>query len=164
MAIFPQGLTQVDARCDTGERRVLHQLKRCLEDDYLVWHNVPIGAKARQPDFVILSPRVPAFRLVAAQRQAADAAQRQRARVPASVHRRPALLPMRDEALDDAVRLLYVAMTRSTHRLVLSAHGDSPLVQRVRAGLDAIAQRFSPATPPTPGTATPPTRPRRPAA
>jgi hypothetical protein len=57
VAIFPQGLTQVDARCDTGERRVLHQLKRCLEDDYLVWHNVPIGAKARQPDFVILSPR-----------------------------------------------------------------------------------------------------------
>lgn len=57
MAIFPQGLTQVDARCDTGERRVLHQLKRCLEDDYLVWHNVPIGARARQPDFVILSPR-----------------------------------------------------------------------------------------------------------
>ncbi len=57
MAIFPQGLSQIDARCDPGERRVLHQLKRCLEDDYLVWHNVPIGAKARQPDFVILSPR-----------------------------------------------------------------------------------------------------------
>lgn len=57
MAIFPQGLSQIDARCDSGERRVLHQLKRCLEDDYLVWHNVPIGAKARQPDFVILSPR-----------------------------------------------------------------------------------------------------------
>jgi hypothetical protein len=57
VAIFPQGLSQIDARCDPGERRVLHQLKRCLEDDYLVWHNVPIGAKARQPDFVILSPR-----------------------------------------------------------------------------------------------------------
>jgi Nuclease-related domain/AAA domain/UvrD-like helicase C-terminal domain len=57
MVIFPQGLSQIDARCDAGERRVLHQLKRCLEDDYLVWHNVPIGPKARQPDFVILSPR-----------------------------------------------------------------------------------------------------------
>jgi hypothetical protein len=57
VAIFPQGLSQIDARCDIGERRVLHQLKRCLEDDYLVWHNVPIGPKARQPDFVILSPR-----------------------------------------------------------------------------------------------------------
>ena len=57
MAIFPQGLTNVDQRCNAGERRVLHQLKRCLEDDYLVWHNVPIGPRARQPDFVILSPR-----------------------------------------------------------------------------------------------------------
>ena len=57
MAIFPQGLTNVDQRCNTGERRVLQQLKRCLEDDYLVWHNVPIGPRARQPDFVVLSPR-----------------------------------------------------------------------------------------------------------
>ncbi len=57
MAVFPQGLTHVDARCNAGERRVLHQIKRCLEDDYLVWHDIPIGARARQPDFVILSPR-----------------------------------------------------------------------------------------------------------
>ena len=57
MAIFPQGLTNVDQRCNPGERRVLHQLRRCLEGDYLVWHNVPIGPRARQPDFVILSPR-----------------------------------------------------------------------------------------------------------
>lgn len=57
MAIFPQGLSNVDARCKGGERRVFQQLKRCLEDDYLVWHDVPIGPKARQPDFVILNPR-----------------------------------------------------------------------------------------------------------
>ena len=57
MAIFPQGLSQIDARCNAGERRVLQQLKRCLEDDYLVWHDIPLGPKARQPDFVILSPR-----------------------------------------------------------------------------------------------------------
>lgn len=58
MAIFPQGLSNIDRRCDNaGERAVLHQLKRCLSDDYMVWHNVPIGPKARQPDFVILSPR-----------------------------------------------------------------------------------------------------------
>lgn len=57
MAIFPQGLSQVDARCNAGERRVLHQLKRCLGDDHLVWHDVPIGPRARQPDFVVLSPR-----------------------------------------------------------------------------------------------------------
>lgn len=58
MAIFPQGLTQIDKRCaNAGERAVLHQLKRCLPDDHMVWHNVPLGRKARQPDFVVLSPR-----------------------------------------------------------------------------------------------------------
>lgn len=61
MAIFPQGVTQIAARCrhteDGGaERRVLGQLQRCLEDDYLVWHNVPVGTKGRQPDFVVLHP------------------------------------------------------------------------------------------------------------
>jgi len=58
MAIFPQGLTHIDKRCaNAGERQTLHQLKRCLSDDYMVWHNVPIGPQARQPDFVVLSPR-----------------------------------------------------------------------------------------------------------
>lgn len=57
MAVFPQGLTNIDSRCNVGERRVLHAIKRHLEDDYLVWHDVPIGPRARQPDFVILSPR-----------------------------------------------------------------------------------------------------------
>lgn len=57
MAIFPQGASNVDARCNGGERRVLQQLRRCLEDDHLVWHDVPIGPRGRQPDFVILSPR-----------------------------------------------------------------------------------------------------------
>jgi hypothetical protein len=57
MAIFPQGLSQIDQRCNAGERRVLHQLKRCLEDDYIVWHDLPVGPRARQPDFVVLSPR-----------------------------------------------------------------------------------------------------------
>ena len=57
MALFPQGLSLIDARCNAGERRVLHQLKRCLEDDYIVWHDITLGPRARQPDFVILSPR-----------------------------------------------------------------------------------------------------------
>jgi UvrD-like helicase C-terminal domain/Nuclease-related domain/AAA domain len=57
MALFPQGLSNIDQRCNAGERRVLHQLKRCLEDDHLVWHDIPIGPRARQPDFVVLSPR-----------------------------------------------------------------------------------------------------------
>ena len=58
MATFPQGLTNIDKRCaNAGERAVLHQLKRCLPDDHTVWHDIPIGPHARQPDFVVLSPR-----------------------------------------------------------------------------------------------------------
>lgn len=57
MALFPQGFRQIDQRCQPGERRVLNQLKRCLGDDHLVWHDLPIGPRARQPDFVVLSPR-----------------------------------------------------------------------------------------------------------
>ncbi len=57
MAIFPQGMTHVDRRCNAGERRVFHQLRRCLDDDCWVWHDVPIGPRARQPDFVVLGPR-----------------------------------------------------------------------------------------------------------
>jgi hypothetical protein len=57
MALFPQGPTNVDKRCTPGERAVLHQLKRCLGDDHIVWHNVAIGPRARQPDFVVLGPR-----------------------------------------------------------------------------------------------------------
>jgi Nuclease-related domain/AAA domain/UvrD-like helicase C-terminal domain len=57
VAIFPQGFSHIEQRCNGGERRVLHQLRRCLEDDHLVWHDVPLGPRARQPDFVVLSPR-----------------------------------------------------------------------------------------------------------
>lgn len=58
MAVFPQGLSAIDRRCgNAGERAVLHQLKRCLSDDYLVWHDVPVGPRQRQPDFVVFSPR-----------------------------------------------------------------------------------------------------------
>ena len=41
-------------------------------------------------------------------------------------------MPMPGESADDAARLLYVAMTRATHDLVLSAHGRSAVVERVR--------------------------------
>jgi superfamily I DNA/RNA helicase len=51
-------------------------------------------------------------------------------------------LPMADESLDDALRLVYVAMTRARHELVLSAHGDSPIVARVRQALGAVQQQF----------------------
>ncbi|THD10695.1 DEAD/DEAH box helicase [Metallibacterium scheffleri] len=44
-------------RMTSGERRFSERLEQKLEDDYLLWYDVPIGLKQRQPDFVILHPR-----------------------------------------------------------------------------------------------------------
>jgi superfamily I DNA/RNA helicase len=45
-------------------------------------------------------------------------------------------MPLRNEPMEDEVRLLYVGMTRATHSLVLSAHGQSAVVDLVRSALD----------------------------
>lgn len=39
-----------------GEKRLAHRLVSLLEDDYLVWYDIPIGNKRRYPDFIILHP------------------------------------------------------------------------------------------------------------
>lgn len=39
-----------------GERRFAQRLEEKLEDDYLVWYDVPIGPRRRHPDFLILHP------------------------------------------------------------------------------------------------------------
>ncbi|RYD74017.1 MAG: hypothetical protein EOP84_20610 [Verrucomicrobiaceae bacterium] len=39
-----------------GERRFGQRLKTHLEDDYIVWFNVPVGRMRRYPDFVVLHP------------------------------------------------------------------------------------------------------------
>jgi len=58
-------------------------------------------------------------------------------------------MPLAQETLPEATRLLYVAMTRATHELVLSAHagasGPAPLVTQVRQALDDVARHFAPA-------------------
>lgn len=45
-------------RFDTsGERRLAERLEQKLDDDYLLWHNVPVGPKQTHPDFVVMHPR-----------------------------------------------------------------------------------------------------------
>ena len=44
-------------RMTGGEKRVSERLEQKLEDDYLLWYDVPIGLKQRQPDFVVFHPR-----------------------------------------------------------------------------------------------------------
>jgi UvrD-like helicase C-terminal domain/Nuclease-related domain/AAA domain len=44
-------------RMTEGERRLADRLESKLDDDYLLWYDVPIGPKQSQPDFVLLHPR-----------------------------------------------------------------------------------------------------------
>ncbi|MBP7564643.1 MAG: NERD domain-containing protein [Burkholderiaceae bacterium] len=41
----------------TGERRLAERLEQKLDDDYLLWYNVPVGPKQSYPDFVVIHPR-----------------------------------------------------------------------------------------------------------
>ena len=40
----------------SGERRVASRLESFLNDDFLVWYDIPVGRKNRHPDFVIIDP------------------------------------------------------------------------------------------------------------
>lgn len=39
-----------------GERRLAERLEARLDDDYLVWYDVPVGPQRAHPDFVVLHP------------------------------------------------------------------------------------------------------------
>ncbi len=43
-------------RMTAGEKRVARRLRDLLEDDYLVWYDIPVGKQRRYPDFIILHP------------------------------------------------------------------------------------------------------------
>ncbi|WP_243458303.1 3'-5' exonuclease [Nostoc sp. UIC 10630] len=39
-----------------GEKRLAQRLEEKLEDDYLLWYDVPLGKKQLHPDFIVLHP------------------------------------------------------------------------------------------------------------
>ena len=45
------------ARMQAGEKRFSERLEQKLEDDYLLWYDVPIGPRQTKPDFVVFHPR-----------------------------------------------------------------------------------------------------------
>lgn len=54
--IIPSLNRTVLARMTAGERRVARRLEALLEDDYLVWYDIPVGSQRRYPDFIVLHP------------------------------------------------------------------------------------------------------------
>ncbi|WP_294636368.1 NERD domain-containing protein/DEAD/DEAH box helicase [uncultured Aquabacterium sp.] len=57
MAILIPALTTCLPRMTSGEKRTAERLEQKLEDDYLIWYDVPVGPKQAHPDFVLLHPR-----------------------------------------------------------------------------------------------------------
>src|SRR5690554_5537571 len=43
-------------RMTAGEKRLAKRLEALLDDDYLVWYDIPVGRRNRYPDFIILHP------------------------------------------------------------------------------------------------------------
>ena len=43
-------------RMTRGERRLAERLEQKLDDDYLVWYDVPVGPQRAHPDFIVLHP------------------------------------------------------------------------------------------------------------
>ena len=41
----------------SGERRLAERLEHKLDDDYLLWYDVPVGPRHLHPDFVVMHPR-----------------------------------------------------------------------------------------------------------
>lgn len=56
MATFMNSIGSGAQSATTGERRFGERLRTLLEDDYLCWHDVPIGPVRQHPDFVVLHP------------------------------------------------------------------------------------------------------------
>lgn len=57
MATLIPALNSCKSRMTSGERRLAERLEDKLEDDYLLWYDVPVGANGLHPDFIVLHPR-----------------------------------------------------------------------------------------------------------
>jgi hypothetical protein len=51
------GAWRLRARMTAGERRLAERLEDKLDDDYLLWYDVPMGPRNAHPDFCVMHPR-----------------------------------------------------------------------------------------------------------
>jgi 8-oxo-dGTP pyrophosphatase MutT (NUDIX family) len=52
MATLIPSASSCASRMTGGERRLAQRLEAKLDDDYLLWYDVPVGPKALHPDYV----------------------------------------------------------------------------------------------------------------
>ena len=142
------------ARMTSGEKRFAVRLEQKLDDDYLIWYDVPIGKKQLHPDFIVLHPlrgllvlevkdwKIDTIKNVTranwtiadrhtnAPKQVKNPLEQARNYIlhAAKLLERDADLV---HAIADEARLLYVAMTRATEYLELSCDRASAFVRRL---------------------------------
>ena len=56
MARLIPSLSSCLGRMQAGEKRFARRLESHLEEDYLCWYDLPVGARPRYADFIILTP------------------------------------------------------------------------------------------------------------
>jgi hypothetical protein len=56
MATLIPSFGNCSSRMTNGEKRLAQRLEEKLEEDYLLWYDVPIGLKRLHPDFIVLHP------------------------------------------------------------------------------------------------------------
>ena len=56
MATLIPSLSTCVSRMTSGERRLAERLEHKLDDDYLLWYDVPGGPRQTHPDFVVMHP------------------------------------------------------------------------------------------------------------
>ncbi len=52
MAVLIPALGACVPRMTSGEKRLAERLEQKLDDDYMLWYDVPVGAKQSHPDLV----------------------------------------------------------------------------------------------------------------
>lgn len=57
MATLIPSMGSCVSRMTSGERRLAERLEQKLDDDYLLWYDVPMGPRNTHPDFCIMHPR-----------------------------------------------------------------------------------------------------------
>ena len=57
MATLIPALSACISRMTSGEKRLAQRLEDKLDDDYLLWYDVPMGPKNAHPDFCVMHPR-----------------------------------------------------------------------------------------------------------
>ena len=57
MATLIPSIGSCVSRMTSGERRLAERLEQKLDDDYLLWYDVPMGPRNTHPDFCVMHPR-----------------------------------------------------------------------------------------------------------